>query len=282
MSIEVDPGIYTCRLMKYDDGRPGIGLDEHHEWDAERRCPGKGKGGCQVMFGAEAFRQDESGQVVYAGRIILDLFGYTIVNPNDAKTNPGGVIGWKVDLLAKAFGIAPDKVFELDSLGESLMEAQFDVEVREYTTRSGKTAKSVNRIGPVGGLAERAFSAPSATGGTKALFAKFAANVRATHSTPGAAPAPAASPVPAPLPSRSATPASSALPARGEAPKAPAKKVWTGTMLWQAWVAEKGDDRAGFFAALDGALGREGVELSDLTPDDAHRAACEMGFDMPF
>lgn len=276
MSIEVEPGIYTCRLLKSDSGRPCIWLDEHHAWDAVARRPGASRGGCQVLFAAEAFAKNETGEYIYAGKIECDLFGYTIVNPNDSKNNPGGIIDWKVDELAKAFGIRPDEVFSIDSLPDAKLEVEFDVKIQGYTTRAGKTGKGVDCIAAVGAIGRR-FERTEPTSTTKALFSKFATQVRATHPvTAPATPAPAPAPAPA-LPTRTPSPAPA--PVKTEAP---AKKTWDAAALWQAWMEEHGNDTAGYFAAIDAALGRQGVEPSGLTPEECQQLAYALNFDAPF
>ena len=288
MAITLDPGIYTCRLMKGDGGQPCLWLDEHHKWDAEKKDLGEATGGAQLLFAAEAFQKNEAGEFEQKGQIILDLFGYTLVASDDAPRNPGQIVDWKIDLLAQAFGVRPDEVFSLDTLpAQRLLDAWFDVEVEEWTSRTGRTSKSVARIGAVGALEQRGAAAPKAPGGAnRALFAKFATHVRATH---GVQQAPAA---PAPTP---ATPQTSAFPTRAAAPSAPPTRAaapaaempprepeWTATRLWEEWRERHGDNQAAYFEAIDKAVGRQGVEPSDLSPDEAKKVAHEMGLDIPF
>lgn len=287
MAITVEPGIYTCRLMKNDDGTPSIWLDEHHKWDAEKKGIGEPTGGAQLLFAAEAFQKDEAGNYEKKGQIILDLFGYTLVTSDDAPRNPGQIVDWKIDLLAKAFGIRPDEVFSLDTLpAQRLLDAWFDIEIEEWTSRAGKTSKTVARIGAVGAL-ERRPAAPKAPGGAnRALFAKFATHVRATHGVQQpASPATPAAPTPAALPTRTAAPAPSEPPKRSAAPAAemPARDPeWTASRLWEEWRSRHGDDQMAYFAAIDEAVGRKGVEPSDFSPDEAKKVAHELGLDVPF
>ncbi len=286
MAITLDPGIYTCRLMKGDGGQPCLWLDEHHKWDAEKKDLGEATGGAQLLFAAEAFQKDEAGEFQLKGQIILDLFGYTLVTSDDAPRNPGQIVDWKIDLLAQAFGVRPDEVFSLDTLpAQRLLDAWFDVEVEEWTNRAGRTSKTVARIGAVGALEKRGAAAPKSPGGAnRALFAKFATHVRATHGVQQsqAAPTPEV-PQPSALPTRSATP--SAPPTRATAPSAempPREPEWTATRLWEEWRERHGDNQAAYFEAIDKAVGRQGVEPSDLSPDEAKKVAHEMGLDIPF
>ena len=283
MAITIDPGIYTCRLMKGDDGQPCIWLDEHHKWDAEKKDLGEATGGAQLLFAAEAFQKDEAGEFQLKGQIILDLFGYTLVTSDDAPRNPGQIVDWKIDLLAQAFGVRPDEVFSLDTLpAQRLLDAWFDVEVEEWTSRAGRTSKTVSRIGAVGALERRPAAAPKAPGGAnRALFAKFATHVRATHGVAQPQPTAPAAPTPGALPTRAAAPA----PTRATAPAGempPRTPEWTATRLWEEWRERHGDNQAAYFEAIDKAVGRQGVEPSDLSPDEAKKVAHEMGLDIPF
>lgn len=279
MAITLDPGIYTCRLMKDDNGQPCLWLDEHHKWDAEKKDLGEATGGAQLLFAAEAFQKNEAGEFELKGQIILDLFGYTIVTSDDSPRNPGQIIDWKINLLAQAFGVRPDEVFSLDTLPpKQLLDAWFDVEIEEYTSRAGRTSKTVARIGAVGAL-ERKSSAPKAPGGAnRALFAKFATHVRATHGVQQ----PAAEPKPEmpSVPTRAATPAT---PKRAASPAMPSREPeWTAARLWEEWRGRYGDNQTDYFAAIDKAVGRQGVEPSDFTPDEAKKVAHELGLDIPF
>ena len=286
MAITLDPGIYTCRLMKGDGGQPCLWLDEHHKWDAEKKDLGEATGGAQLLFAAEAFQKDEAGEFQLKGQIVLDLFGYTLVTSDDAPRNPGQIVDWKIDLLAQAFGVRPDEVFSLDTLpAQRLLDAWFDVEIEEWTNRAGRTSKTVARIGAVGALEKRGAAAPKSPGGAnRALFAKFATHVRATHGVQQAPAAPApAVPQPSALPTRAAAP--SAPPTRATAPAAempPREPEWTATRLWEEWRERHGDNQAAYFEAIDKAVGRQGVEPSDLSPDEAKKVAHEMGLDIPF
>ena len=286
MAITLDPGVYTCRLMKGDVGQPCLWLDEHHKWDAEKKDLGEATGGAQLLFAAEAFQKNEAGEFEQKGQIILDLFGYTLVASDDAPRNPGQIVDWKIDLLAQAFGVRPDEVFSLDTLpAQRLLDAWFDVEVEEWTSRAGRTSKTVARIGAVGALEKRGAAAPKAPGGAnRALFAKFATHVRATHGVQQAPAAPTpAVPQTSTLPTRAAAP--SAPPTRAAAPAAempPREPEWTATRLWEEWRERHGDNQAAYFEAIDKAVGRQGVEPSDLSPDEAKKVAHEMGLDIPF
>lgn len=286
MAITLDPGIYTCRLMKGDGGQPCLWLDEHHKWDAEKKDLGEATGGAQLLFAAEAFQRNEAGEFEQKGQIILDLFGYTLVTSDDAPRNPGQIVDWKIDLLAQAFGVRPDEVFSLDTLpAQRLLDAWFDVEIEEWTSRAGRTSKSVARIGAVGALEKRGAAAPKAPGvANRALFAKFATHVRATHGVQQATAAPApAVPQPSAFPTRAAAP--SAPPTRATAPAAempPREPEWTATRLWEEWRERHGDNQAAYFEAIDKAVGRQGVEPSDLSQDEAKKVAHEMGLDIPF
>ena len=287
MAITLDPGIYTCRLMKGDGGQPCLWLDEHHKWDAEKKDLGEATGGAQLLFAAEAFQRNEAGEFEQKGQIILDLFGYTLVTSDDAPRNPGQIVDWKIDLLAQAFGVRPDEVFSLDTLpAQRLLDAWFDVEIEEWTSRAGRTSKSVARIGAVGALEKRGAASPKAPGGAnRALFAKFATHVRATHGVQQAPAAPTpAVPQPSALPTRPASP--SAPPTRAAVPSAaempPREPEWTATRLWEEWRERHGDNQAAYFEAIDKAVGRQGVEPSDLSPDEAKKVAHEMGLDIPF
>ena len=296
MAIEVPAGTYVCTLMRQDDGTAAIGLEEHYEWNAAKRDIGNPCGGCQVLFGFNAYVHHPEAvgtdaEWKWAGKIVCDLFGYTLVQSNRMK-HPGEEYAWRVDALADVLGITADQVYDIRSnLTEAqLLAIQFEVEVQEYRKRDGSSGLSVNWIGRPGAHGGGGTRTISGQSKNKALFAKFAAHARATRG--GHAPSPAAMKPKAPVaPSAPAEPVSQRahMPPPPAAPSAPAATApnsngqnWTGRDLWQRWLETNGDTSEQFYETIDKILGRTGVEPTDITSEEAEKVATALGWDMPF